>query len=296
MKTLGEVIKEKRLEKGLKQSELADGICTQATISNLENKSGMPNLPILVAIGNRLGIAFSELSDYTLTTTNYTVAIFNQVKQLCATYRHKEAHDVLVKEIDIKLLEKSEERKKYYYYLGLTELIANNNFKDAYYYFNLVLVDKSDLNVSLIDVLATNGIGIAYVLESELEKALTYYEKALNQLEKLIENLGEILDSADITTVYFNSAKFYSQIENYEKAVDLCNLGITIQQMNHTNSELDRLFYEKAFNLVKIGEMKEAEKFYFHAASVASLNGNDVVVKAIKMDMKEFKISGYKYW
>lgn len=296
MKTLGEVIKEKRLEKGLKQSELADGICTQATISNLENKSGMPNLPILVAIGNRLGIAFSELSDYTLTTTNYTVAIFNQVKQLCATYRHKEAHDVLVKEIDIKLLEKSEERKKYYYYLGLTELIANKNFKDAYYYFNLVLVDKSDLNVSLIDVLATNGIGIAYVLESELEKALTYYEKALNQLEKLIENFGEILDSADITTVYFNSAKFYSQIENYGKAVDLCNLGITIQQMNHTNSELDRLFYEKAFNLVKIGEMKEAEKFYFHAASVASLNGNDVVEKAIKMDMKEFKISGYKYW
>lgn len=296
MKTLGEVIKEKRLEKGLKQSELADGICTQATISNLENKSGMPNLPILVAIGNRLGIAFSELSDYTLTTTNYTVAIFNQVKQLCATYRHKEAHDVLTKEIDIKLLEKSEERKKYYYYLGLTELIANKNFKDAHYYFNLVLVDKSELNVSLIDVLATNGIGIAYVLESELEKALTYYEKALNQLEKLIENFGEILDSADITTVYFNSAKFYSQIENYGKAVDLCNLGITIQQMNHTNSELDRLFYEKAFNLVKIGEMKEAEKFYFHAASVASLNGNDVVVKAIKMDMKEFKISGYKYW
>lgn len=296
MKTLGEVIKEKRLEKGLKQSELADGICTQATISNLENKSGMPNLPILVAIGNRLGIAFSELSDYTLTTTNYTVAIFNQVKQLCATYRHKEAHDVLTKEIDIKLLEKSEERKKYYYYLGLTELIANKNFKDAHYYFNLVLVDKSELNVSLIDVLATNGIGIAYVLESELEKALTYYEKALNQLEKLIENFGEILDSADITTVYFNSAKFYSQIENYGKAVDLCNLGITIQQMNHTNSELDRLFYEKAFNLVKLGEMKEAEKFYFHAASVASLNGNDVVVKAIKMDMKEFKISGYKYW
>lgn len=296
MKTLGEVIKEKRLEKGLKQSELADGICTQATISNLENKSGMPNLPILVAIGNRLGIAFSELSDYTLTTTNYTVAIFNQVKQLCATYRHKEAHDVLTKEIDIKLLEKSEERKKYYYYLGLTELIANKNFKDAHYYFNLVLVDKSELNVSLIDVLATNGIGIAYVLESELEKALTYYEKALNQLEKLIENFGEILDSADITTVYFNSAKFYSQIENYGKAVDLCNLGITIQQMNHTNSELDRLFYEKAFNLVKIGEMKEAEKFYFHAASVASLNGNDVVTNAIKMDMKEFKISGYKYW
>ncbi|CCO13055.2 helix-turn-helix family protein [Carnobacterium maltaromaticum LMA28] len=56
MKTLGDVIKEKRLAKGLKQGELAEGICTQATISNLENKSGMPNLPILIAIANRLDI------------------------------------------------------------------------------------------------------------------------------------------------------------------------------------------------------------------------------------------------
>lgn len=51
MKTLGEVIKEKRLEKGLKQSELADEISAQATISDLENRLSMPNLPILVAIG-----------------------------------------------------------------------------------------------------------------------------------------------------------------------------------------------------------------------------------------------------
>ncbi|WP_317912506.1 helix-turn-helix transcriptional regulator [Carnobacterium maltaromaticum] len=296
MKTLGEVIKEKRLAKGLKQGELAEGICTQATISNLENKSGMPNLPILIAIANRLDIEFSEISDYTLMNSNYNSAIFNQVKQLCATYKHKEAHDLLVKEIDIKKLEKIYEIKKYHYYLGLTELIANKNVTEAHYYFNLVLSDKSETNVELIDVLATNGVGIAYVLNSDLDKALTYYEKALSQLEELIENLGEIRDSVDITSVYFNCAKFYSQIEDYEKAVDLCSLGIALQQMNHTNFELDRLFYEKAFNLAKLGKMKEAEEFYFHAASVARLNKNSIVIEAIRMDMKEFKMNGYKYW
>lgn len=295
MKTLGEVIKEKRLAKGLKQGELAEGICTQATISNLENKSGMPNLPILIAIANRLDIEFSEISDYTLMNSNYNAAIFNQVKQLCATYKHKEAHDLLVKEIDIKKLEKSYEIKKYHYYLGLTELIAYKNFTDAHYYFNLVLSDKSETNIELIDILATNGVGIAYVLNSDLDKALTYYEKALNQLEELIENLGEIRDSVDITSVYFNSAKFYSQIENFEKAVDLCNLGIALQQMNHTNFELDRLFYEKAFNLAKLGKMEEAEEFYFHAASVAILNENSIVSEAIRTDMNEFNLLCYKY-
>lgn len=34
-----------------------------------------------------------------------------------------------------------------------------------------------------------NGVGIAYVLNSDLVKAVTYYEKALSQLERLIENL-----------------------------------------------------------------------------------------------------------
>ncbi len=31
--------------------------------------------------------------------------------------------------------------------------------------------------------------------------------------------------------------------------------------MNHTNFELDRLFYEKAFYLTKLGKTKEAEEF-----------------------------------
>ena len=261
MQTLGEIIKERRLVKGLKQGELAEGICTQATISNLENKSGMPNLSILLAIASKLDIEFSELSDYALTNVNYTTAIFNQVKQLCATYKHKEAQDLLVKEIDVKKLEKVYEIKKYYYYLGLTELIGNKSFTDAHYYFNLVLSDKSEKTIDLIDVLATNGVGIAYVLDSEIDKAKTYYEKALNQLEELIENFGEIRDSLDITTIYFNSAKFYSQIENYQKAVELCNLGITLQQMNHTNFELDRLFYEKAYNLAKWEEQKRQKNF-----------------------------------
>lgn len=34
--------------------------------------------------------------------------------------------------------------------------------------------------------------------------------------------------------------------------------------MNHTNFELDRLFYEKAFYLTKLGKMKEAEEFQFN--------------------------------
>ncbi|WP_010053561.1 helix-turn-helix domain-containing protein [Carnobacterium maltaromaticum] len=297
MSTLGEIIKEKRLAKGLKQSELAEGICTQATVSNLENKSRMPTMSILLAIANRLNIEFSELSGYALTSVNsQTSRIFNKVKQLCAAYQHEVAYTLLKNEIDIKKVETAYERKKYYYYLGLTTLAGHHNFIDAHYYFNLVLSDKSDSKLDLIDVLATNGIGIAYELEDELDKALTYYEKSLVQLDELIEDLGEINDSAEITIIYFNSAKFYSHIGNYEKAVNLCTLGITLQQMKHTNYELDRLYYEKAFNLAKLDRIEEATEFYFHAASFAKLTENKIISEAIKKNMREFKLEGYCYW
>ncbi|MGX7417900.1 helix-turn-helix domain-containing protein [Carnobacterium gallinarum] len=296
MKSLGEVIKENRLAKRINQSDLAAGICTQATVSNLENNCCIPNLTILIAISNRLEIDQNLLFDYALMNINYTTAVFNQVKQLCATYKHIEAKELLLNEIDFKKIESAYEIKKYYYYLGLTELIGSENFVDAHYYFNLVLSDKTEKKLDLIDVLATNGVGIAYVLTSEYDKAHTYYEKSLKQLEELVGNLKEIGDSNDVMSIYFNSAKFYSQIENYEKAIELCSQGILLQQMNHTSFELDRLFYEKAFNLVKLGKKSEAEEFYFHAATFAILNKNTIVIESIKKNVEAFNLQTYNYF
>ncbi|MBC9789459.1 helix-turn-helix transcriptional regulator, partial [Carnobacterium maltaromaticum] len=45
---IGEAIKKKRLVGGLTQAELAEGICTQATISNLESKGSLPTTSILL--------------------------------------------------------------------------------------------------------------------------------------------------------------------------------------------------------------------------------------------------------
>ena len=42
--------------------------------------------------------------------------------------------------------------------------------------------------------------------------------------------------------------------------------------------------------------MKEAEEFYFHAASAAILNKNKIVTEAITLDMSEFKLNRYNYW
>ena len=45
----------------LSQMELAEGICTQATLSRFENNGQVPNLKILIKLCNRLNLPLGEL-------------------------------------------------------------------------------------------------------------------------------------------------------------------------------------------------------------------------------------------
>lgn len=52
---IGHVIRELRVRKQMTQEDVADGICTPATLSKIENGSQMPSKRIVDAIMHRLG-------------------------------------------------------------------------------------------------------------------------------------------------------------------------------------------------------------------------------------------------
>ena len=56
MRILGEKVRQFRKRKGMSQKELADGICTQATISLIEKKSKIPSMKIMMKIRIRNSI------------------------------------------------------------------------------------------------------------------------------------------------------------------------------------------------------------------------------------------------
>lgn len=296
MGQLGKKIKASRLAKGMTQSELAEGICTQATISNLESDSSVPSLETLLSIADRLNIEFSEISEYAMKNESNSLRVFNQVKELCSEFKYKEAYGLLTKEIILDELETSYEKKEYYYYFGITALLGDKNYSDAHYNFNLALFLETGKHLNLLDVSITNGIGLAYAMNSETDKALTYFEKSLEQLDEVMERVDTLQDSKEVIRIYFNTARFFKQIEVYNKAINLCSLGILLEQNQNMNYILDELTYEKAYSLFKSGQTEEAECYYCYAATLARLSKNTVLISKIKKDMNDFKLQGYKYW
>lgn len=287
---LGDKIKKIRLEHGLTQAELADGICTQASISNLENNTSTPSLMILLEIGNRLNIELNELSEYAVEQVNPIYTIFKQVQDLRSQFKLKEACDLLNKEIDVKELKTNQEKKQYHYYLGITSLLGYNKISDATYNFNLGLQLEVEPQLEFLDILITNGIGLAYFMNLEENKALTYFEKSLTGLHEFVKRTVSLDESIEITKLYYTSANFYSKIKEYNKAINLCTLGIKVQQKYHINYDLERLYYEKAFNLAQLGKLTEARENYSFAESLAKMVGNDLVVEVIQKDRKHFNI------
>lgn len=296
MKELGEKIKETRIAKGLTQKDLADGICTQATISNLENGASFPALGTLLAISDRLNIEFSEIYEYTTLNNNGYSETFKKIRVLCGKGKYSEAYQMIMDKIEFDKLETVYETKQYYYYLGITSLLGVDKYSDALYNFNLALFTETGKNLDIIDVLTTNAIGLAYDMNSEKEKAKTYFEKSLSQLDEILVHFDSLQDTIEITKVYYNTAKFYSKTEDFDKALNLIELGINMQKRQNTTYTLGHLMYEKGYCLSKLGEKAAAEKSYFCAAGLAELDEEAELLEAIKKSMKENKITGYKYW
>ena len=61
MKLKGEKLRNIRRKRGLSQTALSVGICTQATISLMEKQDRIPKMNILTAICGRLDIDVSEI-------------------------------------------------------------------------------------------------------------------------------------------------------------------------------------------------------------------------------------------
>lgn len=217
--SLGELIKFNRTAKGLTQSNLAEGICTQATISNLESKSSLPTISILLQISDKLNIEFDDIYEYTLENTNDYNRIFRQVRELCGKRKHEEAYNLIEKEIKFDMLETIYDIKQYYYYMGITSLVGFNRISDGIYYFNQALAAESQNSIDFLDVLSLNGIGIAYFRDNENDKASTYFEQSIEQLDELSSLIDTMKDSLEISKIYYNTALFYSKIGKHNKAV-----------------------------------------------------------------------------
>lgn len=97
---IGDIIKHYRIERGLSQDELAEGICSRKYISQLETHQNIPTLFIINALSSRLGVNLYDsyailLQHHDIETHEKIVLLnnalaeanFNKIRSLIETYQ-----------------------------------------------------------------------------------------------------------------------------------------------------------------------------------------------------------------
>lgn len=240
MRIKGDIIRTVRKQKKLSQVTLAAGICTQGTVSNIENKNVCDSLEILDAICKRLNLSLESVLDDN--DEKKLTSLLNHVEELCNTFKHKEAHSLLKStSINVADFQNRELEVRWFYFMGITNLLGYNNTTDSLFYF--YRADELGDSNSIYAILSVNSLGIVYEMADELDKAQVYYEKSIDMLKKMTINMP-----IEATKIFLNTAKFYSLIKNYQMAFDLASEGMALNKTHQSLYMLDLLAYEAAFN------------------------------------------------
>lgn len=179
MRLLGNKVKQYRKQKNMSQQELADGICTQATVSLMEKKDKIPSIKIMLQVCRRLNVALTDV------LAGVGGSMDEQFDQISDAIRANE-FNVASKRlgaINMNELATAFDRERYHYYRGFVELGAHGRPDEAIFHFNLLLHRSYQMPWDLYAIVGNVGMAAAYLERQEFDKARYYLGEAVGYLD-----------------------------------------------------------------------------------------------------------------
>ena len=279
---------EARKQLGLAQSELCEGICTQATLSRFENNGQVPNLKILMKLCNRLNLSLGDLFPKIGVKNPEAIEKMNQIEFWLITSEFEQASQLL-KTLDVHALEKDQLLKLRYHYLeGFLLMYNQAPTMDIMFVFDQIITAPLTEQSEIFHMLAYTGIGMIYMDEDDQDKAEFYFHKVMERIYNYPHQTIE--DTWRVLHVVFQSSVFYSEANEIEISDALCHFAINICSDNHVTYYLARAAIQLAKNAIKQqAERSQILELIYDARAYSKINRNTVALTELKKMEKTVK-------
>lgn len=251
MRLRGDVLKQIRRKRGLSQTALAEGICTQATISLMEKQNRLPKMDILTAICERLNIQPDRIVENEVSGVNDT---FNQIIDALTDQEYDLAKQ-LISKISIKSLNSDFDKQRYYYLLGMVQ-ISQDQIDDAIFNFELVLTQFATTSANIYLAMTTAGMALAYLKRDDHERAVRLTDRAV----KLIDNKKLIGSLHQWASINCQITELYWRLGEPEKALASAQRGIQLCRDRDSLFILDQLYLYVGRAYIAMGEKEKAKQ------------------------------------
>lgn len=269
-----------RKAQGLSQSELADGICTQATLSRFENNGQVPNLKILIKLCNRINLPLSELFPKVGVKYSEVVEKMNKAEFFLITSKYERAQ-ALITSIDISQIEDTQLVLRYHYLNGFIMIFQEKPILDISFTFDQILLEEEKIDTVIFRLLAYTGIGMVYSREGDLTKAEFYFNKVLEKIYNYPAKNME--DTWRVLNIVFQCGVFYAKIDELDISDALLHYAVNICSDNHVTYYLARAAIQLAKNaIVKKEANEKILELIYDARAYSKINRNDIALAELR--------------
>ena len=276
MRLKGDVLKQIRRKRGLSQTALSEGICTQATISLMEKQNRIPQMNILTAICARLDIPVDKIienDDVSMTSQ------FDEISLLIVQEDYEEA-EARLKKIKVKKLQNDFDKQRYYYLLGVLQ-VATGQVDEAIFNFELILTQFSTMSANIYWALTTVGMAMAYEKRGNEERALKFLQRAVTLIDEKQLTGGK----RQWIIIYRNIADLYLKLKQPNDAMAIAGRGIDICREDLTMFLLSDYYQITAKAAELLADRATALQNFTIAKSLLLINGEEAQAQAVQAEI-----------
>ncbi|WEG16636.1 helix-turn-helix domain-containing protein [Alkalihalophilus pseudofirmus] len=256
---IGHTIKDLRRFYKISQQELAEGICTQAMISRIENDDLYPSAPLLYQIAEKLGVDINYFFNVSETPRlDYAQEVCLQIRRLVRHTKYKEAMEMIHLEKRNPLFQKGQFQQFLLWQEGICYFYKT---KDKERCFSL-LEEALCLKNTAKDHLAENEIEIL-TSKAIILCDLNLYIEAIdifNESLTLLKAIPHTQSSKLEVRILYNMSRAYHLNKQYIRSIETATKGIFLCLKEESMYLLGELYYQKGESLYHKKEVELALK------------------------------------
>ncbi|TVP83662.1 MAG: XRE family transcriptional regulator [Alkalicoccus sp.] len=245
---LGKEIAALRKRKKLSQGQLAEGICTQPAVSQIEKGLVYPKVDTLYYLAAKLDTSFSHFVNLLMEENLSWEEEVQHLENLIAEQKHKEICSYVQK-----LREKNGQLEEWIstftswafslskYHCGDISLKRTiQELKQLYSMSDSIVLKSGNLHVRIL-----NSIAFLHALNKDYSQSLYYYDKILEDGGSAGEKKGGHERTIYQIRVMYNKAKTLYDMKEAVKSLQVIEDGIRLSLQNENMSLLGQFYYYK---------------------------------------------------
>lgn len=270
----GVIIRKRRKTLGISQSALADGICTQGLISQIESGQIVPTADLLYAIARRLRLTLEECFYVWDEEREYAECLHQEMKK-CIRFRTYKELPRLVRDAKKNKYFKSSDLLVLLLWMdSLAHFYIKKNINEAMRLIDLAIGNLPSTK-SLRAIELKNTKGIYHSEQAQFEMAYNIYKEALHLWTELEVKSDSTLD----IRIRHNMSKTCYAIKNYSEALFHCLRAIERCVEEDTLCLFADLHYLKGQILYCMGKKEDSYQSFIFTKMLFETSGQSVFLK-----------------